>query len=234
MPLTSSRSTYSILKDNPEYSKFYELLIGSKLLSSRLSSRYTCADYNVNLFDAYNYTVYVPTNDVIEKLQADGYLPDWGDYDDLTADQFDGDATKLKKAQTIVSDRISNFLRYHIQDNSVLIGGEPVDEVKYETSKLNPANSRFFSLTVSADDNKMTVSDQLGNLRNVVKSNGLYNQIGREYWIQASGQTNLIYNASDVVVHQIDGALFYDREQLTSWKDEVEALNTTNAKVRRK
>lgn len=235
MPLTSKRSTYSILKDNPEYSKFYELLFGSKLLSTRLSSRYNCIDYNVNLFDAYNYTVYVPTNDVIEKLQADGILPDWGDYDDLTAEQFDGNAALLKKAQTIVSDRISNFLRYHIQDNSVFIGGEPLSSVKYETSKLNPINSRFFSLTVSADDDRMTITDQLGNVRNVVKTGGLYNQIGREYWIQTSGQTNLIYNASDVVVHQIDGALFYDNDQLTSWRDEVNALNTTNdAKGRRK
>ncbi|MBO4315654.1 MAG: fasciclin domain-containing protein [Prevotella sp.] len=234
MPLTSSRSTYSILNNNPEYSKFFELLFGSKLLSTRLSSRYTCADYNVNLFDAYNYTVYVPTNDAIEKLQADGILPDWGDYDDLTAEQFDGDAALLKMAQTIVSDRISNFLRYHIQDNSVFIGGEPLSKVKFETSKLNPLNSRFFSLTVSADDDKMTISDQLGNVRNVVKANGLYNQIGREYWRQASGQNDLIYNASDVVVHQIDGVLLYDKEQLTSWRDEVNALKTTNeAKGRR-
>jgi hypothetical protein len=208
-------------------------LVGSKLLSSRLSSRYTCADYNINLFDAYNYTVYVPTNEAIEKLQADGYLPDWGDYDDLTAEQFGGDATLLKKAQNIVTNRITDFLRYHIQDNSVFISGQPLDDVKYETSKLNPVNSRFFSLSVTADDDKMRISDQLGNTRNVVKDRGNYNIIGREYWKQGTGNNDLIYNASDVVVHQIDGALFYDQAQLTSWKDEIAALESTNAKRRR-
>ena len=233
MPLTSQRSTYAILRNTPEYSKFYKLLEGSKLLSSRLSSRYTCADYNINLFDAYNYTVYVPTNEAIEKLQADGYLPDWGDYDDLTAEQFGGDATLLKKAQNIVTNRITDFLRYHIQDNSVFISGQPLDAVKYETSKLNPVNSRFFSLTVTADDNNMRISDQLGNTRNVVKDRGNYNIIGREYWKQGTGNNDLIYNASDVVVHQIDGALFYDQAQLTSWKDEIAALESTNAKRRR-
>jgi hypothetical protein len=123
-------------------------------------------------------------------------------------------------------------LRYHIQDNSVFIGGQPADEVKYETSKLNPLNSRFFSLTVTADDNRMQIVDQLGNKRNVVKDRGLYNMIGREYWKQ-SGNNDIIYNASDVVVHQIDGPLFYDKNQLTSWKDEIEALKSSNAKRRR-
>lgn len=233
MPLTSKRSTYAILRETPECSKFFDLLVGSKLLSSRLSSRYTCADYNINLFDAYNYTVYVPTNEAIEQLQNQGYLPDWGDLDDLTVEQFEGDATLLKKAQNIITDRINDFLRYHIQDNSVFISGQPLKDVKYETSKLNPANNRFFSLTVNANDEKMTIADQLGNVRNVNTSNGLFNMIGREYWIQGTTNNDLIYNASDVVVHQIDGALFYDKAQQTSWKDEIASLVPNEAKRRR-
>jgi hypothetical protein len=34
----------------------------------------------------------------------------------------------------------------------------------------------------------------------------------------------MLYNASDVVVHQIDGPLLYDEKQLTSWKEEVMKL----------
>jgi hypothetical protein len=34
----------------------------------------------------------------------------------------------------------------------------------------------------------------------------------------------MLYNASDVVVHMIDGPLIYDASQLTSWRQEVEAL----------
>ena len=105
--------------------------------------------------------------------------------------------------------------------------------MKYETSKLNPANNRFFSLTVNANDEKMTIADQLGNVRNVNTSNGLFNMIGREYWIQGTTNNDLIYNASDVVVHQIDGALFYDKAQQTSWKDEIASLVPNEAKRRR-
>ena len=228
MPMGSRRSLYSILNGRENCTRFFDLLLNggtaNTLLKARMSS-YTCADYNCSLFDAYNYTVYVPTDSEMQRLHSDGLLPDWTDYENLTAEQFGGDATLLKKAQTIVANRILNFLKYHIQDNSVFIGGEPTSGVKFETSTLNPLNNRFFSLTVTADDEQLTVVDQLNNVRHVVKNNN-YNLIGREYWIQSAQNVNStqLYNASDLVVHQIDGPLFYQEGQLTKWQDEVEAL----------
>ena len=236
MPLTSKRSLYSILNGRENCGKFLDLLLNggtaNNLLRSRLSS-YTCADYNCSLFDAYNYTVYVPTDDEIDRLHEQGYLPNWQDYENLTAEQFDGNATALRDARKIVAERIVNFLKYHIQDNSVFIGGETNNAVKYETSTLNPLNNRFFSVTVSADDSNMSITDQLGNTRHVVKGNN-FNLIGREYWIQSATNVNStqLYNASDLVVHQIDGALFFDKAQLTSWQDEINAIST-EAKGRR-
>ena len=242
MPMGSRRSLYSILNGRENCTRFFDLLLNggtaNTLLKARMSS-YTCADYNCSLFDAYNYTVYVPTDSEMEKLHNDGLLPDWTDYENLTAEQFGGDASLLKKAQTIVANRILNFLKYHIQDNSVFIGGEPTVNVKYETSTLNPLNNRFFSLTVNADDDKLTIVDQLGNERKVVKEDRSadgrlqgknYNLIGREYWIQNAQNVNntQLYNASDVVVHQIDGPLFYQEAQLTKWQEEVEALMPDN------
>ena len=232
MPMGSRRSLYSILNGRENCSRFFDLLLNggtaNTLLKARMSS-YTCADYNCSLFDAYNYTVYVPTDSDIERLHNEGLLPDWTDYENLTADQFGGDPSVLKKAQTVVANRILNFLKYHIQDNSVFIGGEPTKEVKFETSTLNPLNNRFFSVTVTADDDQLTVVDQLNNIRHVVKDNN-YNLIGREYWIQSAQNVNstLLYNASDVVVHQIDGPLFYQEAQLTKWQEEVEALKVNS------
>ena len=230
MPLTGRRSAYAILRDNPKYERFFDLLRGSKLLSSK-STGNTCVDQNITLFDAYNYTIYVPTNEAIDQMYADGTLPSWADLDAMTADMFGGDANALKKAKTIIEDKINNFLRYHIQDNSVIIGGVDNSEVKYETFKINNANKRFFSLTVTSDDSRMQLVDQMNNVRNVVKKEGLYNNQGREYWIDS--KTDQIYNASDVVVHLIDGTLLYGGEQLTPWKDEIDALITTSAKGRR-
>ena len=232
MPLTSRRSLYSILNGRDDCSRFFSLLYNggtaNTLLKARMSS-FTCADYNCSLFDAYNYTVYVPTDAAIERLHAEGILPDWSDYENLTAEQFDGNASLLKQARTLVANRILNFMKYHIQDNSVFIGGEPTTNVKYETSTLNPLNNRFFSVTVNADNDRLTVTDQLGNTRTVVKGDN-YNIIGREYWIQNANNVNStqLYNASDLVVHQIDGPLFYESAQLTKWQDEIDALRANN------
>ncbi len=234
MPLSSQRSTFSILSDNDKFSVFTSLLRGSSLLATRTQGQYDAAvgERNINVFDNYNYTVYVPTNATVQKLIDDGYLPTWDDMDALTADDFGGDKKALEKAQTTLTNMINNFLRYHIQDNSVFIAGTPQNNVRYESSKINPANKRYYSITVNADDNSMTVEDQVGNTRKVLTADGLYNIIGREYWFQNRDKTatNQIYQASDVVVHQIDGPLFYEKTQFEKKWREVIGLTTTAAK----
>lgn len=107
MPMTSQKSVYSILKAHPEFSKFYNLIAGSGSVSSKdalmiaKSGSNTCADMNISLFDAYNYTVYVPTNEAIEKLHAEGYLPYWTDVENLTVDDFGGNNNKFKEAKPL-------------------------------------------------------------------------------------------------------------------------------------
>ncbi len=240
MPMTSQKSAYAILKSHPEFSKFYELISGSGSVASSdalmkaKSGSNTCADMNITLFDAYNYTMYIPTNEAIEKLHDEGYLPYWTDIDALTAADFGGVSSKLKTAKTELSKRIINFLKYHIQDNSVIIGGPDNASVKYETFTNNSQTKRFYSLTVSSDASSLYVTDLLGNQYAVDKSKGLYNIQGREYWIKNKDTDNdEIYNASDLVVHQINGALLYSESQQTKWRDEI-GLSATNAKQRRK
>jgi hypothetical protein len=87
-------------------------------------------------------------------------------------------------------------------------------------------------VTVTADDNQMTMEDQVNDTpRRVMTENGLYNIMGREYWIETIGsganERTKIYNASDVVVHQIDGVLLYDNSQKKPWREEIN-WNTNN------
>lgn len=228
MPLSSSRSVYSMLRDHPEFSEFYALVSGLQrnFFRSSDASKNNAVDQNVYFFDAFNYTVYVPTNASLKKLHDDGILPNWDDYENLTANDFGGNQKSLNDAKNVIYSRINNFVRYHIQDNSIFIGGEPVgaatENGSYETFTINPSNRRFFSVGVEADDNSLTVTDQLGEVRHVVKTDGLYNMMGREFWVKNQGKDNSeIYNASDVVVHQIDGTLLYSQDQLTPWRTAV-------------
>ena len=233
LPLGSRRSLYSLLNGRENCSRFFDLLTkggsANTLMKNRMGG-YTCADYNCSLFDAYNYTVYVPTDQEIDRLHEAGYLPYWSDYEALAEDGT-LDANQLRQARKIVSERILNFVKYHIQDNSIFISGNPVDHVKFETSTLNPKNKRFYSLEVTANDNSLAVTDLLNNTRHALNGASSSNLMGREYWIQNANNPNhneMLYNASDVVVHQIDAPLFYDATQLTSWRKEVEALRTGN------
>ena len=112
-----------------------------------------------------------------------------------------------------IKNRIVNFLRYHIQDNSVFIGDNTESGLKYETGMLNPANRRFYSIEVNKiGTDGMELTDQLGNKRKVVTTEGLYNNVCREYAFNTGANT--IYTSSSAVVHQIDGALFYEKSQL--------------------
>ena len=79
---------YQILNEKEEYSEFLKLLSGSEnlpaddhLLLSTITLnnvKYNCVNSatnsNIRLFGAYNYTVYVPTNESIRKLINDGVL----------------------------------------------------------------------------------------------------------------------------------------------------------------
>ena len=235
LPLGSRRSLYSLLNGRENCIRFFELLTmggaANTLLKNRMGG-YTCADYNCSLFDAYDYTVYVPSDADIDLLHEQGYLPYWTDYEALSDTlgewrDIAKDTKLLKEARKMVLNRIQNFVKYHIQDNSVYISGNPVDRVKFETSTLNQKNKRFYSVQVTADDHSLTINDLTGHTRHVNATEGCYNLMGREYWIQNANNANhneMLYNASDVVAHQIDGPLFYDETQLTSWKEEIRAL----------
>ena len=229
IPLTASKSVSQVLAEIADAggdSLFFKLLSDDESTSAILqgsikysSTTYSCLNSkypNVGLFENYNYTVYVPSDASIQQLINDGYLPTWEDW-------LKAEAEGRTKDQDSIANIIHNFVRYHIQDNSVYIGGDPVNAVKYETGKLNPKNKRFYSLEVTASATDMTVTDQLGNVRKVVKNKGNYNKTCREYWLGGSNASNrTIYTSSNAVVHQIDGYLLFDAAtQLVPWSSKL-------------
>lgn len=242
MPFGSSQTVYSLLKEKNQYKNFLSLLEGSDpdstssslLVNSLSKDKYTCTNadggnLNMRIFDNYNYTVYVPGNDAIQKLIDDGYLPTWDDFDTYrelkeNASVGSEDYNRYNYACYIIKKRITDFVRYHVQDNSVIIGGQAVSNTAYESMLRNPVTNRYYSLTVNSDNSGLSVTDVSGNTRHVVKTNGLYNQICREYWLNGNRKqkqyTRTIYQASDAVVHLIDAPLYYGK--LTKWKTEID------------
>ena len=227
VPMTSPKSVFDMLKqerDNGGDSLFYNLIYsdesGSALFASKDGAYYSlnpAENKNIKIFDNYNYTVYVPTDAAIKKMIDNGYLPTWEDYDKATSED----------EKKVIADRIHNFIRYHIQDNSVYIGGDKVTNKLYESAKLNPKNNRFYSLTVTQDGNSLTVKDQLG--RTYTANTAASNKCCREYWMLLGSGVKVdnlrtgaykcqISSSSNAVLHKIDGVLLFDKSQETRWK----------------
>lgn len=221
IPMSGEKSVYKTLSEHAEYSRFFDLLKGGdpdsvdyNLMVNQIDKKYSCVDYNIRLFNAYNYTVWIPTNESLDKLHSEGVLPYWTDFEAQTTEAWGGDAAKAKEARYVIKNRIVNFLRYHIQDNSLYVGAGTYSG-KYETSKMNPVNNKFYTLSCSSDGSNLAVTDQLNETRNVIKTAGLYNDMCREYQYTEKDKENAyngtLWSSSYAVVHLIDGPLMYEQ-----------------------
>ena len=143
----------------------------------------------------------------------------------------------VKSVKAVIKDIILNFLRYHVQDHSVAINMAPdMFEVRddgtrvplynnaYESMTRNPKTSRFYPITVDNSNGQMTIVDAAKQTHHVMKENGLYNLICREYWINGDKNktTATIYSTSDAVVHQIDSPLMY--VPMTPWRNQLKEI----------
>jgi len=244
VPLGAQKSLYMTLREHSDYTNFLNLIDNDycTLLKTKLNNKYNpgnsaIENKNFGLFDNYNYTVYIPTNASIQKLWDDGILPTPADLelerevDGVEVDVLDSICvaegwpnTETDKAniKTIIGNIVNDFIRYHVMDHSVAINMAPEpghsdgETIDYESMKRNPETGRFFPLEVKADSESLTVTDVMGNKRSVQKSNGLYNNICREYWFEGTGNSARLFMGSDAVVHQIDGPLYY--ENLKPWR----------------
>jgi hypothetical protein len=227
VPMTSPKSVFEILKqerDNGGDSLFFNLIYADEsddaLFASKDGKYYSlnpAENKNITVFDNYNYTMYIPTDAAIQKMIDNGYLPTWEDYDKASSEE------EKKK----IADKIHNFVRYHIQDNSVYIGGDNITDYQYESAKLNPNNNRFYSLSVTQNGSSLTVKDLLG--RSYTADPAKSNICSREYWMELGSGVKvdnlrsgaykcLISSSSNAVLHKIDGVLLYDKSQETRWK----------------
>ena len=134
-----------------------------------------------------------------------------------------------EKVRACVKGIISDFIRYHVQDHSLAIGMAPEagqSDNNYESMKRNPETGRFFPLTVDFDNEKLSVTDYMGNTRQVQKTEGLYNNVCREYWFDGTNNSARLFMASDAVVHLVNAPLFF--ETMKPWREVVRTYLNNN------
>lgn len=230
--MTTRKSSFDILTEHEEFSLFYELLAGSSLLETKRNGKFEAASDagNISSFNNFNYTIYVPSNKELQKAldnKAKYGLYTWKEISDFE-DEMDTNPSMTEAKIQEMKDNLEAFLRYHIQDNLLMIGldysndgGADYDENgnltvgdtftrKYETANMNPETQKFYTVEVSSTPDGISVTDLQGNTRKVQtikdsEGRDLYNLTAREYLLDWSG----ISASSFAAVHLIDAPLFY-------------------------
>ena len=209
-PLQTTRKTVSdILKEHEEFNAFYDLVEACGLFETKHvigTDEHACGGENISLFNTFNYTVYVPSKEGIEALQAAGEIP--------TLDMLDDTDTYTDEERDSLRDVLTLFVKYHIQDNSLYIGGGSSD-AKYETFayRVEDDNLLYYKVQAKASNDDITIIDDNGTEHHVVQTPGLYNQMAREYQYNSStaASATSLYTSSYAVVHLIDSPLTFKK-----------------------
>lgn len=172
---------------------------------------------NVNYFNSYNYTVFAPNNEAMQKAYDEG-LPKWEDIYALYEKYNREDSPEDKGTQQYQADRdkalamveeINSFIRYHFMDNSIYA------DYSIETGENSTACADTLGvkskLTIQQNSpNTLTVVDLHGNsiTVNADGSTGMVNQMTRDYVFNTQAiSASKINTSSFAVIHEISTPL---------------------------
>ena len=222
--LTPYKSVYKIMSETDEFTEFFRLLQGSGIFGKDKS--FVGLDENVKFFNTYHYSVYVPNNEAVLAAIEAG-LPTW-EIINAQTDQI------LKDKLT---EELTNFLRYHFQDNSVYINNATSAITPYETAAYSLTGTKaYYKLYTKLDNNGLTLYSDPADLSrpvHVKTDRGLYNIMSREFKFNLGDllKVTSIETSSYAVIHEIDNVLLYYKDQLLHLKQlqETSASNTRKA-----
>ena len=256
--IPASKSVYGILRQGmadesaeAPFSEFYSLtspddniILACGLVSSSLKNdvrtralkKYHVfvddkgVDYNIQFFNNYRYTVFVPSNEAIAKAVEEG-LPTWNTireyYESLPLDEDENpilthkDSLKLQTQITF----LNNFIRGHFLDNSIFADKSEREEADFVTSSYNDSLGVFVKVhcqrVKQGGKTILQVRDDLqdenGNLISpfLTVDDTYQNIMARDISCtksptdQNSMNNILIQGSSFAVIHQIDGVLHH-------------------------
>jgi uncharacterized surface protein with fasciclin (FAS1) repeats len=223
---TPLQSVYKILSETPEFSEFFALLNGFTGTTKEIfvkKTNFYGADFNIKFFNTFNYTVYVPTNEAIRKAISDGIIMNW--------EQINGITDSQQKLNAM--SKLERFLRYHFQDNSLFVDGETYYRL-YQTATIKQDEKetqfrtykdKYYRLGINSDGNNIKLDTENGGSANLIRNNGLYNILTRDYIFSGNPQSykeidgtgagadfsnSSIVTSSTAIIHQIDNVLRFE------------------------
>ncbi|MBO7140156.1 MAG: hypothetical protein J6W19_06245 [Prevotella sp.] len=204
--LPSPQDAYTI------FTRDYKL--GSK------STAEACLDYNVKMFNTYNYTLFAPDNTAMQQAFSNG-LPTWTEVQDLfnewaevdttemTADDFERMQTAKDMAYMKIR-AMRDFVRFHFITGSVYADNS-IEGGRYQTLSSD-ATGVAKEVILGGGNGTLTVRDlKSGHEVSVTAGNGskLVNKMARDYWFNAEKtQASAIETSSFCSVHQISEPLY--------------------------
>ena len=228
--MTSLQSAYSAITalagDEANPGPFYEF---HKLMGES-GAFYVDEDFasfgqTVEAFNTYHYTIYIPSNEAVREAIAAG-LPTMEQAEEFILSQEENYSFDEDDYRDSIRAIIADFVNYHIQDNSVYVGGGH-NVGNYETSTLDEETGTFCRLSVVGTNSDLTVTDGAGNVQKVLTEDPkLYNIMTRDYLFDASDlqQSKLIETSSFAVIHHVKDALYHHKDQVVGYKEKVERL----------
>ena len=175
-----------------------------------------CLDMNVKMFNTYNYTLLVPSNDAMDAAYANG-LPHITDMDALYSASIekDDDDPTIEEDKSLLRNQLltlRNFVRYHFHnvsvyaDNVVNSGREERYNTMYMTQEGVP-----YSIYVSGGSGKLNIKDGHGTVHVVDANNTgrLSNIMARDYWFngEKTMRASEIKTSSFCVIHELSEAM---------------------------
>lgn len=242
--IPASKSVYNNLThngqyDSPYYNKFYEycctpneniikacgLVDEKKLTLSQQKAEIKkfqlfvnnndAVDYNVQFYNNYHYTLFVPTDEAMEEAVENG-LPTWDKIIQYYNECVDEDGNSALTAQDSLYLQtqityLTNFVRYHFVDNSVFVDKSNFGSTDYVTSSYDNDKGLFIKLNIKREGGVLSVSDVAGG--KWLNISGKYNVLARDMVCSKSptGQSSMnsikISASSFTVIHQIPSVL---------------------------
>ena len=199
-----------------------------------------CLDENVKMFNTYNYTLYAPDNEAMQKAYEAG-LPSWSDIEAVYNEGItESDEAKVEAMKSELWTKVKamrDFARYHFQSIS-LYADNKVESGTYQSLSYDNVGVSL-DMTVSGGNKRLVVKD-LAGVEHTVDANDptkLTNYMTRDYWFNSDRRSaTAITTSSFCAIHEITEPLYNSKNKRfdAEWATKAARENAQKEYVRRK